>query len=84
MSDEKDRAIYVLSEFASALRAFMLADDDDKVGITQYKVLGARVKRAANLVTTCELAACEMQNRDRDALMTKPRQLAAKVKDSTQ
>lgn len=48
---EKDATIELIGEFASSLRAFYLADDDDKISVRQYKKMASRVKRAATAVS---------------------------------
>jgi hypothetical protein len=65
--DIRDRAIRALSEYASAMRVFILASDDDRISITKFKAIGARVKRASKRVLQLELATHHMAQRDIEA-----------------
>ena len=65
--DHRDTTILVLSEYASALRAFVLASDDEQISDAKFKAIGARVKRASKRILEIELAAHLMAKRDIEA-----------------
>lgn len=61
---EQDATIELIGEFASSLRAFYLADDDDKISVRQYKKMASRVKRAATAVSKSMEASSVMVRMD--------------------
>lgn len=62
---QQAQAIIVLAELADALRRFMLVTDEATVGVTKYKAMGARVKRAWRAAAKNPIASMAMQETKR-------------------
>lgn len=89
MTDEKDRAIYALSEFASWMQIFAVANSLDVVGSigkNDHDTIAEKIKESSKMILECDIARVAMQENQRKHFMRLSQQTVSTLfgEDSTQ